>query len=117
MQELESYARKYNSPEFFKTDPIIFPKHFAELMKKGEACLQDVEIAAVIAAHLAWGRRDMIVRDCNRAFDEMGWKPYDYIRRGCFRDDDCSLHRTVKWSEFARICQNLKHFYQEMMYS
>lgn len=112
MHELESYARKYNSPEYFKTDPIIFPKHFATLMEKGEASLQDVEIAAVIAAHLAWGRRDMIVRDCNRAFDEMGWKPYEYIRRGCFRDDDCSLHRTVKWSEFARICRNLKSFYE-----
>ncbi|MBP5302949.1 MAG: TIGR02757 family protein [Bacteroidales bacterium] len=113
MHELESYARKYNSPEYFKTDPIIFPKHFAQLMERGEACLQDVEIAAVIAAHLAWGRRDMIVRDCNRAFDEMGWKPYDYVRRGCYRDHDASLHRTVKWSEFAGICRNLKRFYLE----
>lgn len=113
MYELETYARRYNSPEFFKTDPIIFPKHFAELMERGKACLQDVEIAAVIAAHLAWGRRDMIVRDCNRAFDEMEWRPYDYVRRGCYRDEDASLHRTVKWSEFARICRNLKQFYEE----
>jgi uncharacterized protein (TIGR02757 family) len=113
VNELESYARKYNSPEYFKTDPIVFPKHFAGLMERGEACLQDVEIAAVIAAHLAWGRRDMIVRDCNRAFDEMCWKPYEYVLRGCYRDDDASLHRTVKWSEFARICGNLKRFYEE----
>ena len=113
MQELETYARKYNSPDYFKTDPIIFPKHFATLMEKGEASLQDVEIAAVIAAHLAWGRRDMIVRDCNRAFDEMGWHPYDYVRSGCYRDEDKSLHRTVKWSEFAKICRNLRQFYDE----
>ncbi len=113
MHELETYARKYNSPEYFKTDPIIFPKHFCELLQRREACLQDVEIAAVIAAHLAWGRRDMIVRDCNRAFDEMGWHPYDYVRGGCYRDEDKSLHRTVKWSEFAKICRNLKLFYEE----
>jgi len=113
MHILEQYASKYNSPEYFKTDPIIFPKHFVDLMKRGEACLQDVEVAAVIAAHLAWGRRDMIVRDCNRAFDEMGWEPYAYIIGGRYRCDDCSLHRTVKWSEFARICGNLKLFYEE----
>ena len=53
----------------------------------------------------------MIVRDCGRAFDEMGWKPYDYVMRGRYRDDDSSLHRTVKWSEFARICSNLKEVY------
>lgn len=73
--------------------------------------LQDVEIAAVIAAHLAWGRRDMIVRDCKRAFDEMGWKPYNYIMAGKYRDEDASLHRTIKWSEFAAICRRLKEFY------
>ena len=113
MDGLETYARRYNSPDYFKTDPIIFPRHFAALMEKGGACLQDVEIAAVIAAHLAWGRRDMIVRDCNRAFDEMEWRPYDYVRNGCYRDEDKSLHRTVKWSEFAKICRNLKQFYEE----
>lgn len=73
--------------------------------------LQDVEIAAVFAAHLAWGRRDMIVRDCKRAFDEMGWEPYNYIMAGKYRDEDASLHRTIKWSEFAAICRRLKEFY------
>ena len=113
MHDLERYAKKYNSPEYFTADPVIFPRHFADLMSEGGASLQDVEIAAVIAAHLAWGRRDMIVRDCNRAFDEMGWQPYAYVMKGSYRDDDTSLHRTVKWSEFARICSNLKTFYEE----
>lgn len=110
-ETLKQYARKYNSPEYFETDPIKFPKHFAELHKKGKAMLQDVEIAGLIAAHLAWGRRDMIVRDCNRAFDEMNWEPYNYVMAGNYRSDDTSLHRTVKWSEFAQICHNLKTFY------
>ena len=73
--------------------------------------LQDVEIAAVIAAHLAWGRRDMIVRDCKRAFEEMCWEPYKYVMAGVYRDEDKSLHRTIKWSEFAAICGRLKDFY------
>lgn len=76
-----------------------------------EYTLQDVEIAAVIAAHLAWGRRDMIVRDCKRAFDEMNWHPYRYVMEGNYRNEDTSLHRTIKWSEFAAICGRLKEFY------
>lgn len=75
--------------------------------------LQDVEIAAVIAAHLAWGRRDMIVRDCKRAFDEMDWEPYKYVMAGVYRNEDASLHRTIKWSEFATICNRLKDFYSK----
>ncbi len=105
---LRNLAEQYNKEEYFTGDPIIFPKHFAH---KDGASLQDVEIAAVIAAHLAWGRRDMIVRDCKRAFDEMGWEPYSYVMAGLYRDEDKSLHRTIKWSDFAAICGRLKEFY------
>ncbi len=104
-------AAEYNSEEYFRNDPIAFPKHFAKLWREGKCRLEDVEIAGVIAAHLAWGRRDMIVRDCNRAFDQMGWDPYKYVMEGVYRDDDTSLHRTIKWSEFAAICKRLKEFY------
>jgi hypothetical protein len=72
-----------------------------------------VEIAGLLAAHLAWGRRSMIVRDCGRMFDEMGWKPYEYVMNGEYRDEDSSLHRTVKWSEFAAICSRLRHIYEK----
>lgn len=117
-------AYKYNKEEFFTTDPIIFPKHFALLLqgKEGIFCdvptpdnlsLKDVEIAGIIAAHLAWGRRDMIVRDTKRAMDEMNWVPYEYIRKGEYRNEDKSLHRTIKWSEFAKICSNLKEYYNK----
>lgn len=109
---LREYAARYNDPVYFREDPIIFPKHFAELYARGECSLPDVEIAAVISAHLAWGRRAMIVRDCSRALDEMGNKPYDYVMRGAYRCDSCSLHRTVMWSEFADICAALKRYYE-----
>ncbi len=108
VQTLQQLAEQYNKEEYFIGDPIIFPKHFAN---REDTSLQDVEIAAVIAAHLAWGRREMIVRDCNRAFDEMGWEPYKYVMAGNYRDEDKSLHRTIKWSDFAAICSRLKEFY------
>lgn len=110
---LISWAEKYNDPQYFREDPIIFPTMMAGKFRQGQCSLADVEISAVIAAHLAWGRRSMIVRDCGRAMDEMGWKPYDYVMRGRYRDDDASLHRTVKWSEFAAICSRLRDIYSE----
>lgn len=123
-ETIKELARAYNNPIYFETDPIIFPKHFhllrngkQGLFKEAPVCsaaditLQDVEIAGLIAAHLAWGRRDMIVRDTKRAMEEMGWQPYKYVMGGKYRNSDTSLHRTVKWSEFARICQNMREYY------
>lgn len=121
---IKKLAQEYNCEEYFKTDPIIFPKHFYRLLlgKEGlfpmikseyKYSLKDVEIAAVIAAHIAWGRRDMIVRDTTRAMDEMGWQPYRYVMEGVYRDEDKSLHRTIKWSEFAQICGRLRKFYSK----
>ena len=49
--------------------------------------------------------------DCTRALDEMEWRPYEYVMSGNYRDEDASLHRTVKWSEFAEICRRLKAVY------
>ena len=110
-ETLIGWAHKYNDPKYFQEDPIVFPRDFARRLECGEASLADVEIAAVLSAHLAWGRRAMIVRDCGRMFDEMEWKPYDYVMCGDYRDEDASLHRTIKWSEFAGICRRLREIY------
>ena len=110
-RQLRDWADKYNDPVWFTEDPIAFPTRFAGWMKEGKAGLQDVEVAAVFAAHFAWGRRAMIVRDCGRLFDEMQWRPFDYVMSGDWRDDPVSIHRTVKWSEVAQICRRLRDFY------
>lgn len=110
---LIGWAEEYNDPKYFQEDPIIFPKRFTQMHVAGEASLADVEIAALLSAHLAWGRRAMIVRDCNRMFDEMSWKPYDYVMNGEYRDEAASLHRTIKWSEFASICRRMKNIYSQ----
>lgn len=111
---LKEWAEKYNDEQYFREDPIIFPKRFAEMMRSGKCGLKDIEIAAVFAAHFAWGRRAMIVRDCGRLFDHMDWKPYDYVMRGEWRNDGTSIHRTVKWSEVAAICSRLKDIYERV---
>ena len=112
-ETLIGWAEEYNDPKYFQEDPIIFPTKFARKYEEGEAVLADVEIAGLLAAHLAWGRRAMIVRDCDRMFEEMCWRPYDYVMNGEYRDEDVSLHRTIKWSQFAHICENLRNIYTE----
>lgn len=113
-EQLIGWAEKYNDEKYFLEDPIAFPRRFAKDFRMGLCSRMDVEISAIIAAHLAWGRRAMIVRDCTRAFDEMGWRPYDYVMAGVYRNDDTSLHRTVKWSEFAMICTRLHDIFHQM---
>lgn len=108
-RQLEDWASVYEDPVYFEEDPIAFPRKFA---REG-ACLQDIEIAAVFAAHFAWGRRSMIVRDCGRLFDEMCWRPYDYVLAGDYRSGEESIHRTVKWSDVASVCRRLREFYAE----
>lgn len=106
-QQLIEWAETYNDPRYFETDPVAFPREF---VRRG-ASLQDVEIAAVFSAHFAWGRREMIVRDLERLFEEMEWQPLQYVRSGEWRDDETSIHRTVKWSEVAGICHRLREWY------
>lgn len=106
-KQLMDWAAEYNDPVHFAEDPIAFPTEF---VRRG-APLQDIETAAVFAAHFAWGRRAMIVRDLERFFDFLEWRPADYVMSGSYRCDETSCHRTIKWSETALICQNLREFY------
>ena len=110
-ETLIGWAEEYNDPKYFQEDPIIFPTRFAKMHEAGKASVADVEISALLSSHLAWGRRAMIVRDCDRMFEEMSWKPYDYVMNGEYRDENASLHRTIKWSEFAGICSRLRGIY------
>lgn len=108
-KQLMDWAGEYNDPVHFAEDPIAFPTEF---VRRG-ATLQDIETAAVFAAHFAWGRRPMIVRDLERFFDFLEWRPLDYVMSGDYRSDNTSCHRTIKWSETALICRNLKEFYNK----
>ncbi len=116
-EEISNYitelAKEYNSIKYFNNDPVIFPRYFYGLFKEGKASLQDVEISGILCAHLAWGRRELIIRDCKRVLDEMRWRPFEYVMCGKYRDDAVSIHRTIKWRDISFICNNLKEFYTQ----
>ena len=121
-EKLRSWAERYNHPRYFIEDPIAFPRRMALQMtatqpslgldgEQWRPSLQDVEITAVFASHFAWGRRAMIVRNCSRLFEEMMWRPYNYVMSGSYRNDNSSIHRTIKWKDVAGICRRLRDFY------
>lgn len=94
---LESETRRINRVEFIENDPVQFPRRFSKL--------QDVEIAAFLAATIAWGNRKMICRDADRMLSLMDHDPYNYVMDRGYEDLDpaMNIHRTF----FAR---NLQHY-------
>lgn len=92
---LDSEAIRINSPKFIGDDPVQFPRRFEKL--------QDIEISALVAAIIAWGRRNMICRDAEKILGLMDHAPYDYVMDRGYEDlnPDMNLHRTF----FARDLQ------------
>lgn len=94
---LDRAAEAIHTPEFVNDDPVQFARRFS---KKA-----DCEVVALLTAHLAWGNRKMICRDCERLLGMMDGEPARWVREGEFRGvaDGVNIHRTF----FGR---NLKHF-------
>ncbi|MBD5232529.1 MAG: TIGR02757 family protein [Bacteroidales bacterium] len=96
-ERLERACERINTPAFIADDPVQFPHRFE--------ALADVELAALLASVIAWGKRQMIIRDGNRLLDMMDNRPLDYLmsRRWQELDPQLNIHRTC----FARHLQYL----------
>jgi uncharacterized protein (TIGR02757 family) len=68
---LDSKVIQYNQPVFIVNDPISIPHAFSKP--------QDIEIAALFAATLAWGQRKTIIRNCKDLFLRMDNAPHDFV--------------------------------------
>lgn len=68
---LDEKVELYNRPAFIETDPISIPHRFT-----GK---EDIEISGFLAASIAWGRRDLILRSSERLLDIMANRPYEFI--------------------------------------
>ena len=68
---LEEKARIYNTPAFIEDDPIQIPHAFGER--------ENIEISGFLAAMLAWGRRDIIIRNTMDLIGRMDKQPYQFL--------------------------------------
>jgi len=64
-------VQEYNRPGFIPNDPVSIPHLFTRK--------QDIEIAALWAAILAWGQRKTIISKCKELFQKMDNAPYDFV--------------------------------------
>jgi len=111
----EFSGSEFSVRDFIEHDPVQFPLHYAKQRPKNQA---DVEIAAFLAATIAWGRRDLIIRSGRRLFAIMEPGPYAYVLKHAARQNrtgkpnrGSSLHRTFFEDDFAYFCRGFGHCY------
>jgi uncharacterized protein (TIGR02757 family) len=107
-QFLEEKYLQFNNPSFIECDPISIPHMFTG--KK------DIEIAGFLAATIAWGRRDLILRSCHRLMDLMENDPYEFVINAGAKDlkrFEGFVHRTFNGKDCASFLKGLKRIYSE----
>lgn len=105
---LEEYYHKFNTPDFIKDDPISIPHSYS--------LKQDIEITAFWTSVIAWGRRNMIIKNANRLFDLMDNAPYDFIVNHVEKDRKRFLdfkHRTFQPTDTLYFLEFLQWYYKK----
>src|ERR1039458_2561987 len=105
---LDSKVALYNHPSFIEKDPISIPHSFT---KK-----QDIEIAGLFAAVLAWGNRTTIINNCRKLMLWMGNSPYEFILH--HKDTDLKpfvhfAHRTFNATDLLYFIAFLQYHYRQ----
>lgn len=112
-QELKSImdqaVERINQPSFIPDDPVQFPHRFTRQ--------EDIEIASLLCAHIAWGNRKMICRDCNRLLEMMDNQPYRFVVEEADRpgmiDPESNVHRTFFGRDLLYFIRGLKQVYTQ----
>jgi uncharacterized protein (TIGR02757 family) len=75
---LESAYSLYHKPEYLRTDPLVCVHGFGNG--------QDIEIVGLIAAVLAYGRVEIIIRNVSLVLDRISQKPYEFTMNTSYRE-------------------------------
>jgi uncharacterized protein (TIGR02757 family) len=109
-QELKEYLEEkylqFNTHSFIECDPVSIPHGFTDN--------RDREIAGFLAAAIAWGRRDLILRSSRKMMDLMGNSPYDFIMSSGTTDLERFsgfVHRTFNSEDFITFLHSLRQVY------
>lgn len=84
-QLLEERVLRYNQPAFIPGDPISIPHLFTRR--------QDIEIAALFAAVLAWGNRTTIINKSRELLQRMDMAPYEF----CLNHHEADLKKLLNF--------------------
>lgn len=105
---LDQKVAEYNQPSFIELDPISIPHRYS---KK-----QDIEIAGLFAAVLAWGQRKTIINKCLELFEKMDHSPHEFLISHQENDLKAFLsfkHRTFTATDTLYFIEFLSQFYRK----
>lgn len=103
-EKLEQYYKKYNRQKYIHPDPLEFLYHYKDN--------KDIEIVAIIASSLAFGRVDQILKSISSVLDIMGDSPFSYLQVNSFsaikKDFKGFVYRFVRDKEIVSLLTALK---------
>jgi len=105
---LDHKVAQYNQPGFIKNDPVQIPHQFK---KK-----QDIEIAGLFAAVLAWGQRVTIINKSKDLLIRMDNAPHDFMlhhQENDLKKFENFRHRTFNGSDTLYFIEFLSSFYKK----
>lgn len=101
---LDLSYEQYNRPDFKENDPISIPHRFRRK--------EDIEISAFFTALIAWGRRDIIIRNASHLMDLMEGSPYEFVLAGDPNELSDFVHRTFNGQDGRGLVLALRAIYQ-----
>lgn len=103
---LDEKLHLFNNRSFIETDPIQIPHQFT---KK-----EDIEIAAFLAATIAWGQRKTIINNAQKLMLWMDNSPHDFILNHSAKDlvpFKKFVHRTFNGTDCVFFIKSLQNIY------
>ena len=105
---LDEKVVQYNNLDFIESDPISIPHQFS--------LKQDIEIAGLLSATIAWGQRKTIINNANKMMVLMDHSPYAFVTQ--HQETDLKkiepfVHRTFQGADLLFFINALKNLYQE----
>ncbi len=104
---LDEKADQFNRPEFIELDPVSIPHQFK---KK-----QDIEIAGLMAAVMAWGQRVTIINKAKDFLRRMDDAPHDFLlshRSNDLKHFKNFKHRTFNETDALYFIEFLSQYYK-----
>lgn len=105
---LEQKALQYQTHEFIAKDPISIPHRYS--------LLQDIEIAGILTATIAWGNRQAILKGASLMMDLLDDAPYEFVKGATPLDLqrlNNYVYRTFQQDDLSGFIRALQTIYSE----
>lgn len=104
---LEYKTLQYQTKEFIADDPVSIPHRFSKQ--------QDIEIAGLLSASIAWGNRKAILKSASVMMDLLNNAPYDFVSNASPADINALnrfVYRTFQLDDLPGFVRGLQSIYR-----